>query len=344
MTNRGIILCGFFIAMCLVIGGIRTAGCSDRDAPSGQPDLYRPVAVDKYGDIVQLEALIENYTKAWKSYINSGDRDIFRYIKNAGQFSEQVILKVDNASVSYVSATVSEIQFADTGKKAFISVFGHIPKKSKDNNAHSYPSEYRWFCEAEIENNSWVLSKCTPNAAISDWTSYGKPRSIFINRTEWLSGDDVYFANPKDAGRLYRANTGGSDISKLLDVSVVLLASAYPKTILYMDKARNNEVWMFDSRKLTAKKAVMEFADKDGSYFTDGYSIFRIGDNGRSFQRIYSRVLGERSRLTMIDVKDKWVYFFFFSEGGKMTYRVKTDGAACEWLADAKSDWRDEDY
>ena len=88
----------------------------------------------------------------------------------------------------------------------------------------------------------------------------------------------------------------------------------------------------------------MEFPDKDGSYFTDGYAIFRAGDKGSSFQRIYSRAMAERSELTLINVSGGWLYFFYFSEGGKRNYRVKTDGTATELLSEIKVYWRDEDY
>ncbi|HWR40728.1 MAG TPA: hypothetical protein VN611_14635 [Patescibacteria group bacterium] len=345
MRNKKITIGRFLLLLCLVVTGYSPAASSAAPNLQQSSDLYRPVTVERAGDIIQLAALTENYIKAWKNYINNGDRDIFRYIKPAGPLSDQVIIRMDNGPISYVSDNLSAIRFADQGEKAYLDVAGNIVKAPLSQGAHySNVIEYSWTYEAERKNNNWMLSKCTPNVEIADRVSYGDPRSFFVNGTEILLGDKVYYANPHDANKLYCSNLAGNDVRKLLDDSVIIASLAYSKAIVYINKTRNNEVWLLDSHKLTTKKVALEFPDKDGSYFTDGYAIFRTKGNGREIQRIYSYALTERSPLTLLNVRDGWLYFSFFSGGGKHTYRIKTDGTATELLPDIKTDWRDEEY
>lgn len=325
---------GFFLVLCLVAGYSPQASSAD----------YRPVAVEKAADIAQLEALIGNYTTAWKNYANNGDRDIFRYLKNAESGSDQVILRLSNDPVSFISAVVSAIDFADSGEKAHVYVWGRFTTKvTEDGVSRSRSGEYSWTYEAEKGDKNWVLSKCNPNAHIFDRSAQGNPRSIFINHSEFLIGDGVFFANPKDEDKLYRTTIAGTDSTKLLDDSVSIEDLAFPRAIVYINKSRGNEIWKMDSRKFVPKKAVMEFADRDRSFFTDGYSIFKTSDYGKVVQRIFSRVPFDRGQLILTAVKEEWIYFFFFSEGEKEFFRVKTDGAVSELLTNVKADWRDEE-
>ncbi|MDR3563370.1 MAG: hypothetical protein P4N59_18315 [Negativicutes bacterium] len=326
--------CVLFIVSCTMVGcgAVSDINAVQQAEKSAVVKVHRPVALERGLDIQELKALVWNYDKAWVDYANKGDRKVFDYIEQESELYRQAQgYRGDGLWEDLNHVSVEAVSFAVDGKKAYIRVYEKILKRPYAG-AETFESvEYDWVYEAKGAGDKWLLSRCDRRIDVGNRGITASSDGLAVNDGEYILGDWVYYTNPQDGDKLYRANRKDNRIEKLFDEAVEIV-DAVSWRLYLKRKAGDGGIFYLLTYDLKLGQPELSSGGDGWNYFSDTYTFYKVRQDNSQFQRVATRSGGGKV-MKIVEVKDGWIYAYILSEDGRYDFRIKTAGGPREFIS-----------
>lgn len=298
---------------------MRTAKLAD---DSYRPDMDRKL----YSDISYISRIVEELYAALAEYREDGRTGVFQYTATGSEIQEWVKAQGRGGETPRLGR-LTGIDFSVDRQQAKVKVY-----EARETGAGN---------DVILEmtkraDGGWIFTCRTEAEPLNRASDF-----VIINGKEFIYDEHyIFYANPADSDKLYKANVLGPGTFKVLDDSVKIIDGGFRPVLYFINLSKNNDVYALSVAEADEGKppwkVEMAIFGEGWNFFHDEANIYRVKADGSTFARIVSIPLGLSRSIENLITGAGWLYFSRVREQGKVISRVRLDGTEFEenWIVE----------